>query len=804
MQVNPETEVFVLLFTIYRMQRGKYEIMEEKEVIMPWPEWKTEQLLGRGAFGEVYQVVKGEFGAEIRAAVKIMRIPSDSSEIAQMEENGISVESYLSGIVSDITNEIMVMQTLKGAPNIVSIDDYEIVKAPQKLQWIIYIRMELLEDINKYRRKQLLTYEQVIQMGCELCNALEICRRKNIIHRDIKPSNIFISPFGEFKLGDFGISKHTENTQSAFLTRKGTYSYMAPEVYKGERYDYSIDLYSLGIVLYQMANNGRLPFYPPAGRNVMPEDAERALKKRIGGDSFPDPENGGKELGDVLRKACNIDSAKRYHSPARMREDLKKLLDSRKTVRPEKKETVIHYGTEEKPSKRITIEKEKAKKKEANYYSMILVIAALLTGIILIAMAVKKNGGTLLAQPTIKREIVAEQPETKKQKEPITTAQAETKQQKETIATEQPETKEQKETIATEQPETQQQKKTVAKKQSEEKKQKETTATEQSETEKMTNKIAEIPKASIIEKIIKQTETEEMTEKVTEKATEKITEKATEKATEKITEKATEKATEKITEKATEKQTETGSASYNGISAGTKCYVASQSKGADIYQDYADQTKTITHLTYGQDIEIEEIQNFFGKVTWKGKSGWIDLDRVNPYYLTANGFKMGASKYNGALLHKSTDLNSESLGVRVPTGTIFWCGENADEQQNGMLHVIYTGKDADSGKEVKAMDGYLLLYWMSPIYSEVDGYQVNAEKYNGALLHKSADPDSETLKIRIPTGTIFWLGENAKEAENDMLYVTYTGVNADSGKEVQKAEGYVDLRWMTPVNKEDK
>lgn len=320
--------------------------MENEEIVMPWKEWETERLLGRGSYGEVYQVVKGELGTQIRAAVKIMRIPADSSEIEQLEDSGISAESYLSGMVSDITNEIMVMQTLKGAPNIVSIDDYEIIRTPDRLQWTIYIRMELLTDLNRYRRKNPLTYEQSIRMGCDLCNALEICRRRNVIHRDIKPSNIFVSQFGEFKLGDFGISKHTENTQSAFSTRKGTYSYMAPEVYRGERYDYSIDIYSLGIVLYQMTNNGRLPFYPPAGTNVMPGDAELAQQKRNSGVPFPDPANGGKKLGNILRKACNIDPEKRYHSPASMREDLKKLITNVDTVRIELDNPVSKPGGE--------------------------------------------------------------------------------------------------------------------------------------------------------------------------------------------------------------------------------------------------------------------------------------------------------------------------------------------------------------------------------------------------------------------------------------------------------------------------
>ncbi len=236
---------------------------------------------------------------------------------------------------------------------------------------------------------------------------------------------------------------------------------------------------------------------------------------------------------------------------------------------------------------------------------------------------------------------------------------------------------------------------------------------------------------------IKETEaqTEAGTIKETEKQTEKETEKETEKQTEKETEEQTEKQTETVKTRETELQTdlviketekteaetkkiENPVISYNGISAGMKCYVSSQSKGADIYYDFREQDEKLQHLVYGQDIVIEEVKGSFGKITWNGNEGWIDLERVRPYYLDAMGFEVGAKKCGGALLHESVDPKSESLGIRVPSGTIFWCGENAEEQENGMLHVIYTGEDADSGKVVQNIEGYLLLYWMKPLYGE--------------------------------------------------------------------------------------
>ena len=463
---------------------------------LPWPEWKVEKLLGRGSFGEVYQVVRDEFGTSMRAAIKIIRIPMDDSEVEELEDSGISARSYLNGLVTDITNEIILMQALKGAPNIVGIDDYKIVESSERIQWNIYIRMELLTDLNHYRREHPLSYEQVIRLGCQICNALEICRKKKIVHRDIKPSNIFVSPYGEYKLGDFGISKHTNNTQSAFSTRKGTYSYMAPEVYRGEKYGYSIDIYSLGIVLYQLANNGRLPFYPPAGENVSPGDADKALEKRNMGIPFPDPANGGEKLGDILRKACHIEPRQRYDSPAEMQTDLKKLINGEEMVRDlEEEGTTIIL-----PTRSESIEKpEESKKPEQpqkpaphNHYKMIILAVVALLGISGAGISFYMNShGTV------------------KEKEPATENVTETDTE-------------------------------------------EITESEIKATEQQTEKVTE--NATISKPLNeKNTETESVAEEKTEVATE--SEVQTEKATEAVTE--AEAQTEKVTEAVTETEIQT-------------------------------------------------------------------------------------------------------------------------------------------------------------------------------------------------------------------------------------------------------
>ena len=162
-----------------------------------------------------------------------------------------------------------------------------------------------------------------------MCRALELCQKYNIIHRDIKPENIFISDSGDFKLGDFGIAKEVEKTQSG-LTKTGTQTYMAPEVYKGQPYGSSVDMYSLGVVLYRLLNHNRAPFMPQYPNPISYSDRERALIMRMGGHQFPAPSGvePGCRLAEIALKACSFNPDDRYSSPTQMREDLEAIMYS--------------------------------------------------------------------------------------------------------------------------------------------------------------------------------------------------------------------------------------------------------------------------------------------------------------------------------------------------------------------------------------------------------------------------------------------------------------------------------------------
>ena len=276
-----------------------------------WQDWRTECEIGRGASGAVYRCVRNDNGINAYAAVKVITVHKekksdlDSTRMLYNESSGKrAVDAYV--------NEIKLLESLKGAPNIVSIDDYKVVENDDC--WQIFIRMELLTDLRTYFRSKPVTEGEVIKLGKDICAALTLCQKNNIVHRDIKPENIFVSRFGDFKIGDFGIAKY-RNSSMGTVSFKGTYSYIAPETVREFRNDIRSDMYSLGLVMYELLC-GRLPFIDTISSDISTKtQREQALTRRLSGEPVPPIQGVSSILNHAILKACAFNSAERFASP---------------------------------------------------------------------------------------------------------------------------------------------------------------------------------------------------------------------------------------------------------------------------------------------------------------------------------------------------------------------------------------------------------------------------------------------------------------------------------------------------------
>lgn len=281
-----------------------------------WPGWDTVRTIGSGGFGEVYEIQKTDSTGSYRSALKVISIPKSADEYREYADNGYddkSITAIFKSQVDDIVSEFKMMSQFKGTSNIVSYEDHMIVPHGNGRGWDVLIRMELLTSLPDYINQYGLTEGQVIQLGQNICHALELCGQRDIIHRDIKPQNIFVNEFGDFKLGDFGIARTMDHTTKA--TKTGTYSYMAPEVYSGRSYGASVDIYSLGLVLYWLLNERRQPFEPMPPSGLTAPQINEAQMKRLSGDRIPEPKYGNGALKAAVLKACSFDAAQRFASP---------------------------------------------------------------------------------------------------------------------------------------------------------------------------------------------------------------------------------------------------------------------------------------------------------------------------------------------------------------------------------------------------------------------------------------------------------------------------------------------------------
>lgn len=304
--------------------------------------YTIDEEIGSGGFGTVYKASKSNQSGTYVRAIKHISLPTKkqyNDVLNSMGGDYSKADDYFSDILKDIVGEIQILNNLteQGVRNVVWYYENQIDASQSPLRYDIYILMEYLTPFDEYIQAHEFTVRDVIKLGKDIATALVACHKNNIIHRDIKDENIFVANDGTYKLGDFGVSKKLQDRSRA-ESMKGTPNYIAPEVYLGRgTYDNTVDIYSLGIVLYKLLNYNRNPFMPKYPEPFNSNDEDVAFENRMKELTPELPQNAENGLGNIILKAIGKRD-ERYDSAA---DFLNILIETEKGLTNEELNKVI-------------------------------------------------------------------------------------------------------------------------------------------------------------------------------------------------------------------------------------------------------------------------------------------------------------------------------------------------------------------------------------------------------------------------------------------------------------------------------
>ena len=246
--------------------------------------YKVKKLLGEGSFGKAFLCSR------------------DSDEDLCVIKQ-IKVEDMTKQEKDDVINESTILSKLD-KPNIIKFFKFFESKTPQQTFNIVteYADGGDLSEKIKEQNKTPFKESDILDYFTQICLALKHIHEKKIIHRDLKSGNVFLMKSGLVKLGDFGIAKTFKNTMDKAKTMVGTPYYLSPEIIQGKPYDNKSDIWSLGVLLYEM-----MTFKMPFEANTLPMLSMKIMR----GNYTPPSSMYTKDLREIVSKCLMVDPSRR-------------------------------------------------------------------------------------------------------------------------------------------------------------------------------------------------------------------------------------------------------------------------------------------------------------------------------------------------------------------------------------------------------------------------------------------------------------------------------------------------------------
>lgn len=238
--------------------------------------------------------------------VKIISTPASQVQLDALLLTGAykdpaAAMEYFKALSDGIVKEAEILQKLSQLEGFVSFESWQVEPMDKNLGYQVYLLSPYRQSLSRYTRRNPVTHLNAVNLGMDLCAALSVCRSSGYLYVDLRPSNIYLTGDKGFRIGDLGFVS-LDSLKYTSLPSKYLSPYTPPEMHDPmATVNTTADIYALGMVLYQIYNNGTLPFEGCAPAQELPS-----------------PLNADYEIAEIIMKAITPDPGRRWQDPAEM------------------------------------------------------------------------------------------------------------------------------------------------------------------------------------------------------------------------------------------------------------------------------------------------------------------------------------------------------------------------------------------------------------------------------------------------------------------------------------------------------
>ncbi len=295
--------------------------MNERDIQRILPDWTLSYTISEKDNEKLYLAEKTSGDVTKHSAIRAIWIPGNSGETEKLKEKlgDDGYRKHINALVKKQKTDFNFLRGFCSKPGIVNLREIYDISNSDDTAYLLVARYDYIQPLQEYIKDNGLTVGAAVKLGIDVCRGLEQLKKLDYKHLNLTPDCIFFDGKGKFKID--GIDTDAiENNINLDKSNSRQMAYYPAELDFGKYISYNVDTYSLGLILYMLLNDGKLPFEKEMG-------FDEAVKHRLSGAKIPSPSYKAGKLNDIILKSCSFDPKKRYATPYMMRKELEEVYN---------------------------------------------------------------------------------------------------------------------------------------------------------------------------------------------------------------------------------------------------------------------------------------------------------------------------------------------------------------------------------------------------------------------------------------------------------------------------------------------